>query len=260
MRTEDILTRHGPMRVIEGDVWISRCLKETGEHSQSELNLMELVLGIQTNGRYDGVVIDGGAFIGDHTIPLSRMCRRLYAFEPQAETREILKYNLDQNHITNVEVMPFALGDRVEATTYNPDHTEVMGDGSIAHSPGGTQVGVGTEPCQLETLDHLGLRADFIKADIEGMEIPMLAGGFQTLRETRPTLFLEYDTVIQAELLPLKECLSLMNYKSYPMTFPMWSPDNFNKTPNTFGSTVAKMMLGVPGVGEVCRGLTVTHL
>lgn len=255
MTTSDVVTRHGPMRIINEDVWISRCLRETGEHSESELNLMRLVLGLMTRGRYDATVVDGGAFIGDHTIPLSRMCKRVYAFEPQAETREILEHNLRINGCTNVEVMPYALGDVNCIVRYRSEWRDA---GTDAASPGGTQMGIEDGDCeaQMVSLDELGLDVDFVKADIEGMEIPALSGMMQTLARCRPALFMEFDTVIQSLMRPLPECLDLVGYRGYPMQFPMWSPDNFNQAPNTFGQTVAKMMLAVPAqnreLGVVC--------
>lgn len=236
------------MRVINEDVWISRSLRELGEHSQSEINLMQLILGVQSAGRYDGVIVDAGAYIGDTTIPLSRLAKKVYAFEPQAETREILKYNLDLNHITNVEVMPYALGDSPSVVKYNSVNLQEL-NGELLPSPGGTQVGVAVGDCEVEmvSLDSLGLRPDFVKADIEGMEIPLLAGAINLIKSTRPIFFLEYDTVVQSDMRPLPECLDMLGYKSYPMSFSMWNPDNFNRCrENTFGTTVSKMMLGVP--------------
>lgn len=236
------------MRVINEDAWISRCLIETGEHSQSELNLMQLCLGLLSHGRYDGVVVDGGAFIGDHTIPLSRLCKKLYAFEPHAGIREILEHNLLINGCTNVEVLPWALGDSAHDVSYNTTNLQQLPDGTSLASPGGTQMAVegGDAIAGMRSLDELDLGPlDFIKADIEGMEIPMLSGAQETLRKHRSTLFLEYDTVVMSDLRPLPEVLELLGYKAYPMAFPMWSVDNFRGAPNTFGSTVGKMMLAM---------------
>lgn len=255
LTTSDILTKHGPMRVINEDVWISRSLRELGEHSQSEINMMQLVLGLLSQGWYDGVVVDAGAYIGDTTIPLSRLCKQVYAFEPHAETREILKHNLDINHITNVEILPYALGDEPSLVKYNSVNLQDL-DGELLPSPGGTQFGVSDGDCEarMESLDSLGLRPDFVKADIEGMEIPMLAGSINLIKSEHPVFFLEYDTVIQSEMRPLPECLELLGYKSYPMSFSMWNPDNFNKCQvNTFGSTVSKMMLGMPAPFGKCQ-------
>ena len=239
MTTSNIDTRHGLMRIINEDIWVSRALRELGEHSPGELNLMQMILGLASHGRYDGVIIDAGAYIGDFTIPLARMCKRLYAFEPHAETREILRYNLTLNHITNVEVLPYALGDKEEVVKYASSSGE--------ESPGSTQMGLPDGDCtaQMVSLDSLDITPDLIKADIEGMEIPMLAGAMRTLRECSPALFLEYDTVIQPSMRPLHECMELIGYKPYPMSFSMWTPDNWRGAPNTFGTTVSKMMLGV---------------
>lgn len=247
MNTVDIDTRHGPMRVFEDDVWISRSLRELGEHSQSEVKFMRFILGLISKGRYDSTVIDAGAYLGDLTIPLSRMSREVYAFEPHAETREVLTYNLRINGCHNVTVLPYALGDTGADVTYR----NLWLENGLA-SPGSTQMAdpSGDSTAQMVTLDSLGLRPDFIKADVEGFEIPLLAGAMDTLRENRCTLFLESDTVVQSNLPPLHEVLTMLGYDNYPMNFPMWNPDNWNKVAgNTFGSTVAHMVLSVPSNG-----------
>jgi FkbM family methyltransferase len=249
VKTLDISTRYGPMRVIEDDIWISRCLRELGEHSEAEVRFMRFVLGLQTSGRFDGVVVDAGAYIGDLTIPLSRMAREVYAFEPHARTREILQHNLDINGCGNVTVLPYALGESCGDVTYRDVWLE-----NGKESPGSTQMGDPSGECvaEMRTLDSLGITPTFIKADIEGLEIPFLSGALETLRSTRSPLFLERDTVINPEMKPLSEILEILGYEQYPMDFPMWSPTNFNKsTVNTFGSTVAHMVLAVPRKGGV---------
>ena len=238
MTTSDITTAHGPMRIINEDIWISRSLRELGEHSASELRMMYMILGLLSRGHYDSTVVDAGAFIGDLTIPLSRFCKRVYAFEPQAPVREILTHNLEINGCTNVIVLPYALGDQCQAISYDTD--------SIETNPGGTQMATeGAGSVEMVTLDSLQIDVDFLKADVEGMEIPLLAGGLETLTRTRCPLFLERDTVINEAYLPLGQVMEGLGYDPYPMSFPMWRPDNPNGAPNTFGATVSHMMLGI---------------
>lgn len=241
MNTVDIDTRHGPMRVLTEDIWVSRCLRELGEHSQSEVQFLKFALGLLSHGAFDGVVIDAGAYIGDLTIPLSRMARKVYAFEPQVEIRDILHHNLQINNCTNVEIIPYALGAVAEDLTYSAS--------ANVTSPGSTMLGVeGDSMTSSITLDSLYLpEIDLLKADVEGMEIPLLGGALETLGRTRCSLFLEDETVV-VEGQKLTEVLTLLGYDSYPMYFPMWSPQNYRQNPvNNFGATVAKMVLAVPG-------------
>ncbi len=242
MTTSDIQTVHGPMRIINEDIWISRSLRELGEYSPSELKTMYMVLGLLSRGRYDSVVIDAGAFIGDLTIPLSRFCKKVYAFEPQEPVREILKHNLDINGITNVEVLSYALGNACETITYDSENIDV--------NPGGTQMGTeGAGSVEMVSLDSLGIDVDFLKADVEGMEIPLLAGAMNTLERTRCPLFMERDTVIHDQYRHINDILQELGYDVYPMDFPFYRADNPNRSPNTFGHTVSHMTLAIPSRG-----------
>lgn len=227
------------MRVIEEDIWVSRCLRELGEHSEAELNMMYFCLGLLSHGKYDSTVVDAGAYIGDLTVPLSRMCKTLYAFEPHKGNRELLEHNLRINSCSNVTVFPYALGAESGIVRYNS---------TDATSPGSSQMGLeeGDAEVEMVTLDQLGLSPDFIKADIEGGEIPLLAGAQDTLEACRSTLFLERDTVTLQGAPPMGEILHTLGYDTYPMSFPMWRADNFRGAPNTFGTTVAHMMLAIP--------------
>lgn len=228
------------MVVPEDDIWVGRCLRELGEHSQTELNMMEFTLGLMTKGLFDSTVIDAGAYIGDLTIPLSRMCKKVYAFEPQESIRELLLHNLQVNCCRNVEVLPYALGSEPSMLNYCSAGAE--------NSPGSTIMGDPSGDAQVEqvTLDALGLDPDFIKADVEGMECHLLAGAVETLSRTRATLFMECDTVV-VEGVDLRSALDSLGYRQHPMDFPMWNPQNFNGVKvNTFGSTVAHMILAYP--------------
>ena len=254
MTTSEVMTKHGPMIIPDQDVWIGRSLRELGEHSQCEINFMYLAMGLMTRGAFNSTVIDAGAYIGDLTIPVSRFCKHIYAFEPQAESRAILEENIRINHRENVTVLPYALGEQSNLPLRYKTADARWNENQ--DSPGSIHMGDddGTETAEMVSLDSLGLDVDFLKADIEGMEIPMLAGARDTLSRCHSTLFLERDTVILKDYMTLGEVLEVLGYDYYPMSFPMWRPDNHNRAPNTFGSTVAHMMLGVPRCQSLDKG------
>ena len=246
MTTIDIDCRHGRMRVFEQDPWTSRSLRELGEYSEEELLFLQQV--IQTLSSREGPIemIEAGAFIGDMTIPLSRMVKRLYAFEPQEEVREVLLHNLAANNIRNVEVFPYAIGSSNGTTSY---HSTPSKDG-----PGGTLMAAtgaydhGDHEVQMVTLDSLGLNPALIKADIEGMEPKLVEGGLETLARTRCPLFMEFDAVVYEGMPSLAELLASLGYDVFMHYFPMWRPGNWKQAPNPFGSTISKMLYAVPPI------------
>ena len=99
-------TRHGPMLAFRHDAYITRSIELYGEFSGREWKLFEqLVEPGQT-------VVESGANIGAHTVPLARRCAPgpLYAFEPQQRVFQALCANLALNDITNVVASPDACG------------------------------------------------------------------------------------------------------------------------------------------------------
>jgi len=229
------------MVIFNEDPWVSRSLRELGEYSKTELDFLSLIIDtVSTDGPID--LVEAGAYIGDMTIPLARMVRKLYAFEPQVEVRKVLETNLALNDITNVEVLPYALGHEPGVLRYNSVPPESGAGGVMMTESGDIEV-------QVVTLDSLGISPGLIKADMEGMETMLLGGGLETLGRTRCPLFMEYDTVFLKDGPLLADTLLFLGYNVYKQYFPMFTEDNFNKSPNPFDTTVSKMLYAVPPVG-----------
>jgi FkbM family methyltransferase len=147
------------------------------------------------------VVFDVGAHAGQFTKLFARAAAqgRVYAVEPGSYARAILRTVVWLRGLSNVAVLPLALGAVSGLGTLT---LPIKGRGSLgfglAHlgKPGDRWPAVAQELVALTTLDAvvatLGLdRLDFIKADIEGWEVRLLHGGADTLRRFRPCLMLE---------------------------------------------------------------------
>jgi FkbM family methyltransferase len=248
MTTHDIETRHGKMRVFAEDLWVSRSLLELGEYSEDEyLFLREIIQTLSSRGGPIEMV-EAGAYIGDLTIPLARIVKHLYAFEPQEEVREVLEYNLEVNRIKNVTVYPYALGAETGTTYYNVATGENAG-GTLMEATGCPRKDGERKEVQVVTLDSLNLSPSLIKADIEGMEKDLIMGGLQTLRSTRCPLFVEFDAVVFENTPPLYEILNNLGYTVFAHFFPFWRELNWKKAKiNPFGSVVSKMFYAIPPI------------
>lgn len=148
----------------------------------------------------DGVVFDVGAHAGQYAKIFARLTPRgqVFAFEPGAYARSILRVALYINCCRNVAIVPLALGER-EGTailTLPVKRRGAYGFG-LAHLGGDTRWReVRREVVALTTIDRfvdmMDLhRLDFIKADIEGWEMHALRGGRDTIRRFRPVIMLE---------------------------------------------------------------------
>jgi FkbM family methyltransferase len=134
--------------------------------------------------------VDVGAHCGFYSVLLSRLFRKVLAFEPSDYQHSLLLQNLECNHCDNVEPVPKAVGrearDETLYVTGKSGGTNTLVPPDSDHPP------LLTYSVAVEKLDAFNLRyLDFMKVDVEGYEAEVLLGGIETLERCRPTLLLE---------------------------------------------------------------------
>lgn len=220
------------MLVNRHDIYIGRSLLELGEFSEGEVDLFRQVL------RPGAIVVEAGANIGSHTVPLARLVGpsgRIYAFEPQRIVFQLLCANVALNSLTNVVTHWSAVGDQAgEVWIPDIDYGQPNNFGGL-----GLEGRSGGEKVPLQTIDAMGLsRLDLLKADVEGMEQSVLSGARETIERTHPLLYVENDrTDKSAELLAM---IKGFGYVAYSHTPPMYNPNNFFAQPaNPFANIIS---------------------
>ncbi len=118
------------------------------------------------NARPDDIVLDIGANIGAVAVPLGTVCRKVYAVEPLFHKE--LEANLKLNGISNVEILPVALGIR---------GTDIV---EFAWRRGCS----GMYPFR-ELRSKAGGKVDFLVSDCEGGEWQIQPEECQGIREIR---------------------------------------------------------------------------
>lgn len=152
----------------------------------------------------DAVVIDVGAHAGQFTKLFADMAPQghVYAFEPAGYTRSILSCVKKLHRLKQVIIVPLGLGDADGELTLN---IPIKSSGSLGY--GLSHIGEIEEddkrPTYQETIKIVTLddylteqnvsRVDFIKADIEGWELRMLAGADKMIAQYKPALYLEIN-------------------------------------------------------------------
>lgn len=204
-------------------------LLNTSEFSIGEINLIKHFLDRRRKHFGDGVVaIDVGANIGTHTIEWARHMTNwgtVTAFEAQEVVFYALAGNIVLNNCLNARAKFQALGayqGRIEVP--NPNYFKSASFGSIEIHDSDTSEDVGQEisrkrsDCNLvpiDTLDNIlehSTRLDFLKIDVEGMELEVLIGAKHTIINLKPIIFVE---TIKSDKEQITDKLSKYGYKIF---------------------------------------------
>jgi FkbM family methyltransferase len=174
------------------------------------------------------VAIDGGANIGVHTVEWGRHMHgwgRVIAFEAQESVFYALAGNVALNNCWNVSARWMALGEAPgQIDVPEPDYLRPGSFGSLEIRKRGSTEFIGQEvsyeagdcvPTPMQSIDNLALeRLDFIKLDIEGMEMEVLRGARATLERLKPIVQVE---IIKSDAKELQEFLQGLGYRVVPV-------------------------------------------
>ena len=157
------------------------------------------------------MAVDAGANRGVYARRLARLCPRVLACEPQPALARRLARAVPRN----VVVLPVALSDTPGETTLR-----IPLLASTAVHTRGTLGDGGSENLEVTALrlrlDDLALESvGFAKIDVEGHELPLLAGAVQTLRRCRPRLLVECDVTMGAHPADVAERLQPLSYEGW---------------------------------------------
>ncbi|OSZ78703.1 hypothetical protein CAP35_10770 [Chitinophagaceae bacterium IBVUCB1] len=165
------------------------------------------------------VCIDIGANVGAITFPLSKLVKEtghVYAFEPGPALHERLVQNIQYNNIKNVELFRCGLGN--QNTTLYWDYVEGQPGNANLSTSGKVKVDVK----RLDDISPLFSRKiNFIKIDVEGMELEVIMGGLQLIQSNLPIIFYEslvYENLSDGQFEKQKqiiEVLSGLGYATY---------------------------------------------
>lgn len=186
--------KYGKIIYNANDYYMGTCISEYGEYCDEEIDLFSKII------KKGDTVLDVGANIGLMTVPFSKMVGqngKVISFEPQSKIYYILCSNVVINNLNNVDLYNLAVGDSNQTLFLpNVDYTKSNNFGGISLSSNGN-----LEVTQIK-LDDLSIeKINFIKVDVEGMELSVLMGSTNTLKKHRPILYIENDRKEKSESL-----------------------------------------------------------
>lgn len=232
-----VSTNHGSMLVNRhdyqlhenGNFGVGYQLLQTSSFDQEEVDIALQLLETRKNNFGEGVVaIDCGANIGVHTIEWAQLMTgwgKVIAFEAQERIFYALAGNITLNNCFNAKAIWAAVG--AEKGTINipmPNYFIPSSFGSLELRKKDSNEFIGqeidysdekTQAIQLTSIDELNLdRLDFMKIDIEGMEIEALNGAQKSISKFKPILLIERLKSNETEI---NQFLINLDYKLFPL-------------------------------------------
>ncbi len=148
---------------------------------------------LKYNKNWD-VAVDIGARVGEWSRPMSEVFNKVISFEPRQKWCECFIKNVKMK---DVELYQCGLSNEdgwatMDGNSFRQGHSA---DGVINYLEEG-------EGMQLKTLDSFNIpKIDFMKIDVDGLEMKVILGGEATLLRTKPVMMIE--------------CCPKFNYQEY---------------------------------------------
>lgn len=219
-----IVSRLDYAKSPQGFYGVGHQLLTTGVFDPSEIELVLALLDERRARAGSVMALDCGANVGVHTLAMAKHMTgwgTVQAFEAQERLFYALAGNIALNNVFNAQASLAAVG-RASGSMQVPcpDYTRSGSLGSLELQQTARTEFIGQSVSYAEadtvaitvlSIDSLALaRLDFVKIDVEGMELDVLEGARTTLEQCRPTLLIEWIKSGRAEI---KDFLAPLGYE-----------------------------------------------
>jgi len=224
-----LVNRHDYKLTQNGGYGVGYQLLNTSSFDHQEVDIVLHLLASRRADYGDGVVtIDCGANIGVHTIEWAKLMYgwgEVLAFEAQERIFYALAGNITLNNCFNARAIWAAVGEEDGSIQVPmPDYFAPSSFGSLEIRQTEQTEFIGqkidysndkTQATQLMAIDSLGLkRLDFIKIDIEGMEMEALKGAKNSISTLKPQLLIEKIKSNEQQIL---DFVKNLGYKTFQL-------------------------------------------
>jgi FkbM family methyltransferase len=231
-------TDHGTMIVSRLDyrmispnqgIGVGFQILERGAFDAGEVSIALSVLELRRQYFKDGVLaIDCGANIGVHTIEWAKRMTgwgSVLSIEAQERIYYALTGNIAINNCFNAVAINAAISDKPGVLMIpQPDYLVPASFGSLElrRGPNTEYIGQAIDysegslmAIQAINIDSLKLpRIDFIKIDVEGMEMEALTGAAESIAQSKPAMLIES---IKTDAAALRDWLTARDYTTFPV-------------------------------------------
>lgn len=240
-------TRYGEFEIIDSDTVVSRSIKMYGEWAQNELVIMSLFI------KEGDAVLDVGGFIGTHARAFSEFVGQsgtVTTFEPRGGVFDVLSRNANFSKNKNITCIKAAIGDStatLQLPVLNLKKDNNFGAESLNNIKTTT---ASVEEVPVIPLDSLNIeKVNFIKIDVEGLEINVLKGAKNLIQQNSPIIVAEVNDLEAGS--PILNWATLSNYKVFGLAELAFNPENYNlEKINIFGNSKECGLILVPSSKE----------
>ncbi len=161
---------------------IQRCFLKGRFFEADELAFVESWVGTGAH------IVEVGAYVGNHVVYYARFMRprSMTVLEPNPEAIALLRRNLQANGVHDADLTRLGIAVAAGAATYDLvcDSTSNRGATRLMHNATGRVRSAALD-------DLIAGPVDFMKIDVEGMELDVLAGARRIVEQSRPRIMIE---------------------------------------------------------------------
>ena len=172
------------------------------------------------------IAVDIGAYIGNHSIFLSKIYKKILSFEPHPLSFKILQLNCE--NFPNINIFNYACSNINKKSFLRQKHTNIGGsfisDGSNPRDVRVTLVQLDNFLKNLNPKEKIGL----IKIDVEGHEIETLKGCVDTIKKDKPIITFELKNLKTNKNNSLPETISFLKTLGYQKFYTIDQKFNLN--------------------------------
>ena len=201
-----------------------------GKYESETLDLLDVFL--RTNMKYceNKVALDIGANIGNHSIFFSKFFKKVYSFEPNPKTFQLLKFNSTFACSTeNIVCFDYGLSSRSDQLKFRVNETNIGGSRIINTLQQNNEK---TITIRVEKTDDIQILSDLdvalIKIDVEGHEGEVVRGAHNLIRKNKPLILFELSsTDVRNGTSDIVEELKKLDYKFFALKRKFPDGNNF---------------------------------
>lgn len=183
-RSSKMLKRRDSPMVVYANDYIGNEISANGFFEYEELECVKNFfnkIGINT---FEGIFLDIGANIGNHSIYFSKYFTEVHSFEVSEQTRRLLQINA--SYFKNIYVHNYGLGDFDGFVDLRENPTNSGGTSIVKKNTTG-----GFEVRRLDNINFNYKKISLIKMDVEGYEMNVINGGMNLFLKHRPIILYE---------------------------------------------------------------------